>query len=142
MKITYITGNWAKVKVAKLFLEPLGFEIDNKKIECPELQADTFEEVAKYSSKYASDFLKCDTLKNDSGLVIPALNGFPGQYTHYVEDALGEDGILKLMQNIRHLLELFNLFCVLNIPTETLFGTRWHLLKPTDATLMWTNCGQ
>lgn len=102
MKITYITGNWAKVKVAKLFLEPLGFEIDNKKIECPELQADTFEEVAKYSSKYASDLLKCDTLKNDSGLVIPALNGFPGPYTHYVEDTLGEDGILKLMQNIEN----------------------------------------
>lgn len=102
MKITYITGNWAKVKVAKMFFEPLGFEIDNKKIECPELQADTFEEVAKYSSKYASDLLKCDTLKNDSGLVIPALKGFPGPYTHYVEDTLGEDGILKLMQNIEN----------------------------------------
>ena len=29
MKITYVTGNWAKIKTAKLALEPLGFEIDN-----------------------------------------------------------------------------------------------------------------
>ena len=32
MKITYITGNWAKIESAKLFFEPLGFEIDNKKM--------------------------------------------------------------------------------------------------------------
>lgn len=102
MKITYVTGNWAKLKAAKQFFEPLGFEVDNKKIECPEIQADTFEEVAAFSSKYASDFLKCDTLKNDSGLVIPALKGFPGVYTHYVEDTLGEDGILKLMEGVEN----------------------------------------
>ena len=29
MKITYITGNWAKVKSAKQILEPLGIEVDN-----------------------------------------------------------------------------------------------------------------
>ena len=98
MKITYITGNKAKIDLAKQFLGPLGIEIDNKKIECPEIQADTFEEVAKFSSKYASDTLKCDVLKNDSGLVIESLNGFPGVYTHYIEDTIGEDGILKLME--------------------------------------------
>ena len=100
MKITYITRNKAKIEAAKQYFEPMGFTIDNIKMDCPEIQADTFEEVAKFSSKYASDTLKCDTLKNDSGLVIPALNGFPGVYTHYVEDTLGEDGVLKLMENI------------------------------------------
>ena len=38
MKITYVTGNWAKLKSAKMILEPLGFEIDNKKIDCPEFK--------------------------------------------------------------------------------------------------------
>ena len=33
MKITYVTGNWAKVESAKQFFEPLGFEIDNIKID-------------------------------------------------------------------------------------------------------------
>lgn len=57
-------------------------------------------EVAIHSAKEASEILKCDVLKNDSGLCIDALNGFPGPYTHYVDDTLGEEGILKLMKNI------------------------------------------
>ena len=58
------------------------------------------EEVAKFSSKYASDLLKKNTLKNDSGLVIPSLKGFPGVYTKYVETTLGVDGVLKLLDEI------------------------------------------
>lgn len=100
MKITYVTGNKFKLLTAKNNLEPLGIEIDNKVIDCPEIQADTIEEVAIYSSKYSSDVLKCDTLKNDSGLVIPALKGFPSAYSKYVEETITEEGILKLMQDI------------------------------------------
>ena len=99
-EITYVTGNWAKIASAKQTLEPLGFKINNIKMDTIEIQADTMEEVAKYSAKYASDKLKCNVLKNDSGLVIPALNGFPGPYTHYADDTIGEDGILKLMTGI------------------------------------------
>lgn len=69
MKITLVTGNWAKVAIAKEHLEPLGFEIDNKKMDTIEIQADTVEEVAKYSAKYASDKLKCNVVKNDTGYV-------------------------------------------------------------------------
>lgn len=98
MEITYVTGNWAKIESAKQVLEPLGFKINNIKMDTVEIQADTMEEVAKYSAKWASDKLKTSVLKNDSGLVIPSLNGFPGPYTHYVDDTIGEDGILKLME--------------------------------------------
>ena len=98
--ITYVTGNKFKILTAKEILEPLGFKIDAQKIDCPEIQADTIEEVAKYSSKYASDFLKTNTLKNDSGLIIPALKGFPGPYTKFVEETVTEDGILKLMEGV------------------------------------------
>ena len=98
-EITYVTGNWAKIASAKQTLEPLGFKINNIKMDTIEIQADTMEEVAKYSAKYASDKLKCNVLKNDSRLVIPSLNGFPGPYTHYADDTIGEDGILKLMED-------------------------------------------
>lgn len=99
-KINYITTNKFKVLIAKENLEPLNFEIIPKAIDCPEIQADTIEEVAKFSSKYASDLLHEDTLKNDSGLVITTLNGFPSAYTKYVEQTIGEDGVLKLMDGI------------------------------------------
>lgn len=74
-RITYVTGNWAKLDSARQVLEPLGFEIDNVKMETIEIQADDVEEVAKYSARWASEKLKCDVLKNDTGLFVEALNG-------------------------------------------------------------------
>ncbi len=96
-KIVYVTGNWAKLSSAKAILEPLGFEVDNCKMSTTEIQADTVAEVAKFSAKEASDKLKCNVLKNDTGLFVEALGGFPGPYTHYVDEKLGEDGLLKLL---------------------------------------------
>lgn len=100
MKITYVTGNWTKIMSARQILEPLGIEVEQVVMDVPEIQDDKIENVSKFSSKWASDKLTCSVLKNDSGLIIDALNGFPGPYTHYVDDTLGEDGILKLMENI------------------------------------------
>ena len=101
-KITYVTGNWAKILSAKQSLEPLGFEIEQVKMYVPELQDDSIEEIAKYSAKWASDKLKCSVLKNDSGLCIDALNGFPGPYTHYANDTIKEDGVLKLLEGVQN----------------------------------------
>lgn len=98
-KITYVTGNKAKLLSAKQMLEPLGFEIDNVKMETTEIQADTVEEVAKYSAKEASEKLKTSVLKNDTGLFVEALGGFPGPYTHYADEKIGENGLLKLLEN-------------------------------------------
>lgn len=99
--LIYVTGNKYKLFTAKKFLEPYGINVIGKKINCPEIQADSIEEVAKFSAEYACKALGCAVLKNDMGLVIPALKGFPSAYTHYVEDTLGEDGILKLMNGVK-----------------------------------------
>lgn len=100
--ITYVTGNWAKIASAKQALEPLGFEIDNVKMETPEIQADDVNEVAIYSAKWASEKLNKPVLKNDSGLFVEGLKGFPGVYTHYADDTIGEDGLLKLMEGMEN----------------------------------------
>lgn len=83
-------------------MEPLGFTIDNVKMDTLEIQADDTSEVAKYSAKWASEKLKCAVLKNDSGLFVEALNGFSGVYTHYVDDTIGEDGLLKLLDGVEN----------------------------------------
>ena len=101
-KITYVTGNWAKIASAKQFLEPLGFEIDNIKMDTPEIQADDVVEVSKYSAKWAAEKLGCPVLKNDSGLFVEGLKGFPGVYSHYADDTIGEDGLLKLMEGMEN----------------------------------------
>ena len=77
-KITYVTGNWAKIASAKQALEPLGYEVENIKMETPEIQADDVTEVSKYSAKWAAEKLNKAVLKNDSGLFVNALGGSPG----------------------------------------------------------------
>lgn len=102
-KIIYVTGNSFKLEMAKHILEPLGIVVEGKKIkDLVEIQADDIKDVALYSSKEAAKQLKCNVLKNDSGLIIPALNNFPNAYTKYVEETIKEDGILKLMENINN----------------------------------------
>lgn len=102
MKITLVTGNWAKIAQAKQFLEPLGIEVDNIKMDTIEIQSDSIEEVAAYSAKWASEELKANVVKNDTGIMIDGLNGFPAAYTHYVQDTIGMDGILKLMKRVEN----------------------------------------
>lgn len=101
-KITYVTGNWSKLMSAKNILEPLGFVVDNIKMETTEIQANTVDEIAAHSAQEASEKLKCAVLKNDIGLFVDALNGFPGPYTHYVDETINEDGLLKLLDGIEN----------------------------------------
>lgn len=101
-EIIYVTGNWAKISSAKKTLGPLGYSVNNVKMDTPEIQADDVTDVAKYSAKWASEKLKCDVLKNDTGLFVEGLKGFPGVYTHYASDTIGEDGLLKLMEGMKN----------------------------------------
>ena len=99
-RITYVTGNWAKIASAKKFLEPLGYEIDNVKIETPEIQADDVTEVSKYSAQWAAKELNRPVIKNDTGFFIKHYNGFPGAYMKYIDETLDIDGVLKLMEGV------------------------------------------
>lgn len=99
MDITYVTGNSYKVELAKRILGPHGVNVLQKKIHCPEIQDDDITNVSKYSAKYAANELNMPVIKNDSGLIVEALKGFPGPYTSYIEDTITEVGLLKLMQS-------------------------------------------
>ena len=75
--ITFITGNEHKVK-------PQG----------------TLEDVAKFGAKYACQELNRSVIVEDAGLFIRALNGFPGTYSKFVQNSLGNQNILKLMDGV------------------------------------------
>lgn len=98
--ITFVTGSKFKIQVAKEHLEKFGIRIEAQKIYLPEIQADTIEEVAISKAKYAANTLDKPIMINDSGLMIPALKNFPGPMTNYIEETIGEDGIVKLMTGI------------------------------------------
>ncbi len=102
MKINYVTGNKGKVKLAQMILANYPIEIIQRDIDIPEIQSLDCHEVAFHSAKDAADRLGEPVLKNDSGLVIEALDGFPGALAKYVENNLRAEGFLKLMKDVEN----------------------------------------
>lgn len=100
MKINYVTGNKGKVKLAQMIFKDMDVDIVECNLETPEIQDLDCKKVAAYSARYAADKLNMPVLKNDSGLFITALGGFPGALAKYTENTIKRDGYIRLMEGI------------------------------------------
>ncbi|GAB6055487.1 XTP/dITP diphosphatase [Methanobacterium movens] len=99
--INFITGNKHKVEEAEKIFLKFGLKIQHMNLGYMEPQG-TLEEVARFGAKYAAQKLEEPVIVEDTGLFIKALNWFPGPYSAYVQDTLGNKGILKLMENVKN----------------------------------------
>ena len=97
--ITFITGNEHKVKEAENIFKLFGVELEHIDLGYMEPQG-TLEDVAKFGAKYACQELNRSVIVEDAGLFIRALNGFPGTYSKFVQNSLGNQNILKLMDGV------------------------------------------
>ncbi len=97
-KIIFVTGNPHKVREAGDILSQLGIEVSQNNCGYPELQEDELEPIASFGARWAADKLDNEVMVDDSGLFIEALGEFPGPYSAYVFDTLGNERILKLME--------------------------------------------
>ncbi|ABR55127.1 non-canonical purine NTP pyrophosphatase, rdgB/HAM1 family [Methanococcus vannielii SB] len=99
MKIYFATGNQNKVNEANIILKGLeGYELEHLKIPYAEIQG-TLEEVSKVGVKEIYNKIKKPVIVEDSGFFIESLNGFPGTYSKYVQETLGNEKILKLLKD-------------------------------------------
>ncbi|MCG7852829.1 MAG: non-canonical purine NTP pyrophosphatase, partial [Methanosarcinaceae archaeon] len=97
-KVIFVTGNAGKFREAKDILAKKGIEVLQQTGGYPEIQEDELEPIAAYGAKWASEELKMPVMVDDSGLFIQILNGFPGPYSAFVEEHLGNKKVLKLME--------------------------------------------
>jgi XTP/dITP diphosphohydrolase len=99
--ITFITVNEHKEKEAEEIFR--NFEVELKHIDLgyTEVQG-TLEDVAKAGAKYAASKLNEAVIVEDAGLFIKSLNGFPGPYSSYVQETIGNEGILNLMKSFNN----------------------------------------
>jgi len=96
-ELYFITSNKGKVKEAKEKLNHLDIEIIQLELDYPEIQASDLKEIALYGLDFCSEKFKSPFFLEDSGLFIEELNSFPGPYSRYVHETIGNDGILKLL---------------------------------------------
>ena len=103
-KIFFATGNKNKLAELKVLVEPLGVEVvsprDYPEYIAPEETGKTFFENAEIKARAACDYTGLPALADDSGLVVPALNGEPGVYSarYSGENATDDENNVKLLK--------------------------------------------
>ncbi len=105
MKINFITSNAGKIKSLNRHFTNLGgknIEIVSNNLDLIEPQANTVAEVSLFKARQAFKQLNEMVLVEDGGFAIEALNGFPGVYTKFVNETLGVDGYMRLMQGVEN----------------------------------------
>ncbi len=101
-EIIFATSNSGKVATLRRALASAGVDVTVRQEALPivEPQADTAIEVAKVKARLAHDMTGRAVLVDDSSFHIEALNGFPGPYAKYMNETIGAEGYLKVMQGI------------------------------------------
>ncbi|MGB5487970.1 MAG: RdgB/HAM1 family non-canonical purine NTP pyrophosphatase [Lysobacterales bacterium] len=99
------TGNQGKLREVVAMLEPLGFVVrPQSDWNVPEAEetASTFIENSLIKARQAAGYTGMPTIADDSGLVVPSLNGEPGIYSsrYAGNDADDEANIHKLLAEL------------------------------------------
>lgn len=99
--VLFATNNLNKFKEACIIMREFNLAMGMLRIKALEIQSEDLEEIAK--SSVLNTFEKCciPIIVEDAGLFIEALNGFPGPYASYVYKTIGNEGLLKLMKNVK-----------------------------------------
>lgn len=98
-EFTFITGNREKIAIMESLLESGDIQIDHMKIDIPEIQASTVQEVAEYSALYAATEINKPCVVTDAGCEIKALGGFPGPFIKFINNQISAEHVLKMMKD-------------------------------------------
>ena len=99
-ELFFASSNNHKFEEAQRILSNLGLEINMFKITLEEIQSNSMNEIAKRKALDAFRKIKKPVIIEDDGLFIESLDGFPGPYSSYVYDTIGNKGIMRLLENI------------------------------------------
>ena len=97
-KIIFVTGNVYKFQVAEKTIQGGNIKLIQKKLETPEIQSESVEEVAAFSAMWAADVFKKPVVVSDGGCYIETLKGFPGPFIKYINAWLSANDLLVVMK--------------------------------------------
>jgi XTP/dITP diphosphohydrolase len=100
--IYFVTGNIHKYnEIHELFKrENLKYYLELSSLETLEIQAESIHDVALFKLDSIKNQLKGSYFIEDAGFFIDApLNGFPGVYSSYIMKTIGNEGVLKLIDD-------------------------------------------
>ena len=99
-ELFFVSSNNHKFTEAQRILSNLGLEISLFKTTLEEIQSNSLSEIAKRKVLNAYSKVQKPVIIEDDGLFIDSLDGFPGPYSSYVYDTIGNKGIMSLLEKI------------------------------------------
>ena len=79
-----------------------GITLGMLRAKTPEIQSDRLAEIARRSVLEAFRRWKLPVIVEDAGLFVDELKGFPGPYSAYVYKTIGNQGLIKLLENVEN----------------------------------------
>jgi XTP/dITP diphosphohydrolase len=95
----FASNNYNKYIEIQSVLQKYSIDIYFSRTILTEIQSNFLIEIAIEKSKSAFEKISMPIIVEDDGLFIDELNGFPGQYSSYSFETIGNDGIIKLLIN-------------------------------------------
>ncbi|HIA97312.1 MAG TPA: RdgB/HAM1 family non-canonical purine NTP pyrophosphatase [Candidatus Nitrosopelagicus sp.] len=99
--VLFVSSNEEKYNEAKKILAEFGIKLEFFQTELVEIQDDSLAKIAVQKALNAYDKCKKPVVIEDDGLFIESLSGFPGPYSSYIFNTIGNNGILKLIGDNR-----------------------------------------
>jgi XTP/dITP diphosphohydrolase len=97
----FVSSNNHKYYETKKILNSFGINIGFFKSDLEEIQSHSLTEIAIKKVKNAFQKYQRSIIIEDDGLFIESLDGFPGPYSSYVFQTIGNKGILQLLKQNR-----------------------------------------
>ncbi|MBT3474369.1 MAG: RdgB/HAM1 family non-canonical purine NTP pyrophosphatase [Thaumarchaeota archaeon] len=98
-ELFFVSSNTHKFTEAERILSNLGLELNLFKTTLEEIQSNSLSEIAKRKALDAYSKVQKPVIIEDDGLFIDSLDGFPGPYSSYAYDTIGNKGIIRLLEN-------------------------------------------
>ncbi|KAL2813328.1 inosine triphosphate pyrophosphatase-like protein [Aspergillus cavernicola] len=95
--LNFITSNKNKLAEVRAILGSV-IDVQNQVVDVPEIQG-TIEEIAKEKCRHAAKAVGGPVLTEDTALEFHALKGLPGPYIKSFLEALGNEGLNKLLDS-------------------------------------------
>ena len=97
MKVTMATSNIYKFVEAREIAKSVDIELVQKNIDISEIRG-TLEDIVIDKARKSFEKVKVPVVCDDSGFFVDALKDFPGEFSRFALDRIGNKGILKLME--------------------------------------------
>lgn len=102
--IYFITGNTHKFKEVLDFFkrEEINYILKQNNLKTIEIQANSIKDVALYKLNSIKKEVDGSFFVEDAGFFVDEpLDGFPGVYSSYILETIGNEGVLKLISNFK-----------------------------------------